>query len=272
VTVLTRRVTGKDQARWSPGNPSPEATRALAEAHAVVNLAGAPIADGRWTASRKAEILASRVETTRALAGAVRAAGHPVTFLSGSAVGYYGSTDDETPRTERSSAGTDFLADVCRAWEDAALGAGPAARVVLLRTGIVLSRDGGALPQLALPFRLFAGGPAGSGRQYMSWIHEQDWVAMVLWALTAPISGPMNLTAPEPVTNEAFCAALARALHRPSWLRAPAFALRLGLGEMADALILGGQRVVPRVALDGGYAFAHARVDDALAAIYTRRS
>lgn len=269
VTVLTRRVTGRNQARWSPGDPSPEATRALADADGIVNLTGSSIAEGRWTAARKAEILASRVDTTRALAAAVRSAGRPVAFLSGSAVGYYGCTDD-TPLTEHSPAGTDFLAGVCRAWEGEALEAGPEARIVLLRTGIVLSRRAGALPQLALPFRLFAGGPAGSGSQYMSWIHEQDWVSMAQWALTAPVSGPMNVTAPEPVTNEAFSAALGRALHRPSWLRAPAFALRLGLGEMADALILGGQRVMPRVALDGGFAFAHTRVDDALGAIYAR--
>ncbi len=270
MTVLTRRVTGRNQARWSPGDPSPEATRVLAGADAVVNLVGSSIAGGRWTANIKAEILSSRVEATRALAAEIRTSERPVTFLSGSAVGYYGCTDD-TPLTERSPGGTDFLADVCRAWEGEALEAGPNARVVLLRTGIVLSKEGGALPQLALPFRLFAGGPAGSGRQYMSWIHERDWVAMTLWALTAPVSGPMNLTAPEPVTNEVFSTAIGRALHRPSWLRAPASALRLGLGEMADALILGGQRVMPRVALDGGFTFAHVRVDDALSALYSRR-
>lgn len=270
VTILTRGAGGPDKARWSPADPSPEAARALAAADAVVNLAGSSIADGRWTASRKAGILASRVDTTRALAGAIRASGRPVTFLSGSAVGYYGCTDD-TPLTELSPAGTDFLANVCRAWEGEALAAGPAARVVLLRTGIVLSRHGGALPQLALPFRLFAGGPAGSGRQYMSWIHERDWVAMARWALTAPVSGPLNVTAPAPVTNEAFSTAIAHALHRPSWLRAPAFALRLGLGEMADALILGGQRVVPRVALDAGFTFTHVQLEDALASIYAGR-
>ncbi len=271
VTVLTRRVAAHGQARWSAGDPSPEATRALAAADAVVNLAGSSIAGGRWTESRKADIRASRVEATRALATAIRAAGRPVTFVSGSAVGYYGATAGDTTFDERSPSGADFLADVCRAWEHEALGAGAAARVVLLRTGIVLSRNGGALPPMALPFRFFAGGPTGSGRQYMSWVHEDDWVAMVRWALATPVSGPLNVTAPEPVTNAAFAAALGRALHRPSWLPAPAFALRLALGgEMADSLILGGQRVLPHAALGGGFTFAHADVDGALRAVYAR--
>lgn len=267
--MLTRRVTGRGQARWSAGDPSPEATRTLSTADAVVNLAGSSIAGGRWTGSRKADILTSRVDATRGLATAIRTAGHPVTFVSGSAVGYYGSTDHDTPLDERSPSGTDFLADVCRAWEHEALGAGAAARIVLVRTGIVLSRKGGALPPMAMPFRFFAGGPAGSGRQYMSWVHEDDWVAMVRWALAAPVSGPINVTAPEPVTNAAFATALGRALHRPSWLPAPAFALRLALGgEMADSLILGGQRVLPHAALGGGFSFAHADVDAALRAVY----
>ncbi len=267
VTVLTRGAAGPGEARWSAREASPEANQAIEQADAVVNLAGSSIAGGRWTARRKAEILSSRVDTTRRLASAIRATGRPVTFLSSSAIGYYGCTDD-TPLDEGSPAGTDFLAGVCRAWEDEARTAGDRARVILLRTGIVLSKQGGALPPLALPFRLFSGGPAGSGQQYMSWIHEADWVGMAVWALTAPVSGPLNATAPEPVTNRAFARALGQALHRPSWLPAPAFALRIVLGEMADALILGGQRVLPRVALDGGFRFTHTRVDDALRAIY----
>ena len=141
--------------------------------------------------------------------------------------------------------------------------------MVLLRTGLVLARDGGALRQLALPFHFFAGGPLGSGRQVMSWIHRDDWIAMVRWALANPgVSGPLNLTAPAPVTNRELATALGRALHRPSFLPAPAFALRLALGEMADAMILNGQRVLPRVAMNGGFAFKYASVDDALAEIY----
>ena len=141
--------------------------------------------------------------------------------------------------------------------------------MVLLRTGLVLARHGGALLQIALPFRFFAGGAIGSGRQYMSWIHLADWVGMVDWAMqTSHLSGPLNLTAPHPVTNAEFSRALGSALRRPSFLRAPAFALRLALGEMADSLLVGGQRVLPAKAQQLGYEFRYARVDEALRAIY----
>jgi uncharacterized protein len=141
--------------------------------------------------------------------------------------------------------------------------------VVLLRTGLVLARGGGALAQLALPFHFFAGGPMGSGRQVMSWIHRDDWIAMVRWLLADPsVGGPVNLTAPHPVTNREMAAAIGRALHRPSLLPAPAFALRLALGEMADAMILSGQRVLPRVAQSRDFAFRYETVDAALREIY----
>jgi hypothetical protein len=141
--------------------------------------------------------------------------------------------------------------------------------VVLVRSGVVLAREGGALPQLALPFRLFAGGPAGSGRQFVSWIHVDDWVAMVKWALATPsVKGPLNATAPTPVTNEEFSRTLGRVLGRPSWLKAPGIALRLVLGEMADALVLGGQRVLPEAAQKGGFVFRYPTLDVALEEIY----
>ena len=235
----------------------------------MVNLAGEPIAAGRWTAARKQAIHASRVEATRAVVAALKAAGaREATLFSGSAVGYYGTHGDE-PLDESSPAGTDFLATVCRDWEREARAAEANARVVLLRTGLVLAPGGGALQQLALPFHFFAGGPLGSGRQVMSWIHRDDWIAMVRWALAdASVSGPVNLTAPHPVTNREMADAIGRALHRPSFLPAPAFALRLALGEMADAMILSGQRVLPRVAQSRGFAFRYETVDEALREIY----
>ena len=171
--------------------------------------------------------------------------------------------------TEASAAGSDFLASVCKAWEAEALEAAPTTRVVLLRSGLVLAKEGGALPQLALPFRLFAGGPVGSGRQYMSWIHRDDWVSMVRWALTKnAVSGPLNLTAPAPVSNAQFAGALGRALHRPAVIPAPGVALRIALGEMADAMILSGQRVLPEKAQANGFGFKYPELESALAAIY----
>ena len=194
----------------------------------------------------------------------------PAAFLSASAVGYYGSRGDDE-LTEESAPGHDFLATVCRAWEAEALRAAGATRVVLLRTGLPLERSGGALPRIALPFRFLAGGPVGSGRQYWSWIHRDDWVAMTIWVLHASaVSGPLNLTAPTPVTNREFAAALGRVLKRPSSLPAPAFALRLLLGEMADALLLAGQRVIPAKAKAHGFRFRYAALEPALVAAWRR--
>lgn len=268
-TVLTRRPPrGPGEVQWNASPSLGAWATAFEGAGAVINLAGEPIAEGRWTAARKQTILASRVEATRAVVAALRAAGAPGTaLLSGSAVGYYGTHRDQ-PLDESSSAGHDFLASVCREWE-AEASAASSARVVLLRTGFVVARDGGALPRLALPFHFFAGGPLGSGRQVMSWIHRDDWVTMVVWALGHPtVQGPLNLTAPAPVTNRELAHAVGRALHRPSFMPAPALALRLLLGEMADALILNGQHVIPRVALDGGFAFRYQTIEDAMQAIY----
>ena len=269
VVVLTRRPTRDNEVRWSPQYAEGLWTSALDNAHAVINLAGASIAGGRWTTARKAAIRDSRIQATGALVKAIAALGQPPPiFISSSAVGYYGSRGDE-PVTETTAPGSDFLAHVCLDWEAAASQLSPAARVVLLRSGVVLARHGGALPQMALPFKLFAGGPAGSGRQFMSWIHLHDWVATVKWALASQhIAGPLNVTAPEPVTNEDFSRSLGRVLGRPAWLKAPSFALRLMLGEMADALILGGQRVLPAVAQQHGFAFQYPTLESALRQIY----
>ena len=272
VTVLTRRparATGEVQ--WNPTAGLDVWARSFEGAGAVINLAGEPIAGGRWTAARKRAILASRLEATSGAVAALRAAGTAgATLLSGSAIGYYGTPGD-APLDESSPPGRDFLATVCHEWEAEAREAD--ARVVLLRTGLVLARGGGALQQLALPFRLFAGGPLGSGRQVMSWIHREDWIAMVRWALAnSAVQGPLNLTAPAPVTNREMATALGRALRRPSFMPAPAVALRLALGEMADAMVLNGQRVLPRVAQSGGFTFKYASLDDALGEIYGSRT
>jgi uncharacterized protein (TIGR01777 family) len=238
-------------------------------ADAVINLAGSSIAAGRWTQARKNAILRSRVDATQALAKAIAAAPHPPSmFLSGSAIGYYGAQGD-TPLDEASPAGGDFLAGVCVEWEACAMAAARQSRVVLLRTGLVLDRNGGALPPIARPFRWGVGGPLGSGRQYMSWIYLQDWVGLVLWALERDsIVGPLNLTAPSPVTNNEFSRVLANELHRPAVLRAPAPALRFVLGEMADALLLGGQRVLPRKAEADGFTFRFDHLSPVLHALY----
>lgn len=270
VVVLTRHPTAEHEVRWSPGKDDSSWAPTLNGAAAVINLAGTSIASGRWTAARKASIRESRTQATRALVRAIVAAQQPPpVFLSASAVGYYGARGDD-PATEATPAGSDFLAEVCRDWEAIANEASNRSRVVVLRSGVVFAREGGALPQLVLPFKLFAGGPAGTGKQVVSWIHLHDWVAMVKWALaTATIEGPLNVTAPTPVTNEELSRAIGRVLGRPSFLRAPSFALRLVLGEMADALVLGGQRVIPEVARKNGFVFRYPTVESALKEIYS---
>jgi uncharacterized protein (TIGR01777 family) len=255
---------------WSPDGTIGAWAAEIDGAGAVVNLAGESIAGSRWSAAHKTRIRDSRIHATRSLVGAVRrAAAPPSAFVSGSAVGYYGALGDE-PVTEQHAAGRDFLASVCVQWEQEALrAASSGTRVVLVRTGLVLARDGGALPEMLLPFRLGAGGPVGSGRQYWPWIHRDDWVGMVRWALaTAAVDGPVNATAPNPVTNKEFARALGRALHRPAFMPAPSFALRLVLGEMADALLLSGQRALPAKAERLGFRFRFPRVEEALGDIF----
>ncbi|HEY1377432.1 MAG TPA: TIGR01777 family oxidoreductase [Gemmataceae bacterium] len=241
----------------------------IADCDAVVNLAGAGIFDKRWTAAYKATVRDSRVRATENLAAALtrqptRADGTPKVLVNGSATGYYGPHGDEE-LDETSPAGTDFLAGVCVAWEAAARAAESAGvRVALVRTGVVLDRAGGALKQLWLPFSLGAGGPVGSGKQYMSWIHHADEVGIILLALDHPEArGPINGTAPQPVTNKAFGRAFGRALGRPAVLPTPVFALRLLLGEVAD-VVTTGQRVLPRRAEALGYQFRYPDIDSAL--------
>lgn len=234
----------------------------------VVSLAGEPVIGRRWSDAQKARILDSRVRATRALAEAMRRSPRPPSvFVSASAIGFYGDRGDAEV-DESTSAGSGFLADVCRQWEAAAGLAPPSVRTVMLRIGIVLGDAGGSLGKMALPFRLGLGGRLGSGRQWTSWIHLDDVVGLVLRALDdEQLRGPVNGTAPEPVTNAELTRVMGRVLHRPAVLPVPAAALRLMLGEAA-CVLLEGQRVVPRRALSAGYAFRFTSLEPALRAIF----
>jgi hypothetical protein len=235
-------------------------------ADAVVHLAGASIADGRWSAARKNLLRTSRIEATRQLVESLGGLARPPRiFIGASAIGYFGDRGDES-LDERSAPGADFLAKLCEEWErEESLAAGFGARVVSLRTGIVLAKNGGALPRMALPFKFGAGGRLGSGRQWMSWIALRDVVGIAKFALANDaISGAIDAVSPEPMRNSDFTRALAEVMHRPALFPAPAFALRLALGGMADALLLSSQRVFPRRLAELGYVFAQTDLGAAL--------
>jgi uncharacterized protein (TIGR01777 family) len=233
----------------------------------VVNLAGAPIAGGLWTARRRALLLESRLGVTRALLGlCARLETKPATWINASAIGYYGARAGDEPVDESAPAGTGFQADLCRRWEEtAAQAAEHGVHVSALRFGVVLGRDGGALPQYALPLRLYAGTVLGSGRQWLSWIQLDDLLRLVLFVLDrGTLTGALNATSPEPMRNADFMAALAAALKRPLWpVRIPAPLVRAALGELAE-LFVDGQRVVPKRALELGFRFRHAELSGAL--------
>jgi uncharacterized protein (TIGR01777 family) len=269
VTRLVRRAPQRPgEVRWDPqmagGRIAPGALDGI---DAVVNLSGAPVAGGRWTQARKQLLRASRIQSTTALVSALtRAERRPSVLLSGSAVGWYGDTGDREV-DESAPAGAGFLADLVRDWEAAAQPARQAGlRVATLRSGIVLSRRGGMLGPLLPLFRLGLGARIGDGTQYISWISVTDHVAAVRYLLDhAEIDGPVNLTAPAPVTNTEFTADLARAVRRPALLRVPAPLVRAGLGELSGEL-LGSQRVLPGRLLAGGFAFSHPDLASALTA------
>jgi uncharacterized protein (TIGR01777 family) len=277
VTILTRRIETE-----LPGGSTIRAVEwnaretgawehCLDDADAVINLAGAPIADGRWTDARKELLSESRVLTTRLLVESLsRCPSKPRTLISASGIGYYGASGDRV-LDEDAARGQGFLPDLCLAWEAEALRAAEFdVRVVLLRTGMVLEQDGGALPKMLLPFRFFAGGPIMPGTQWVSWIHRRDHIGLIKWALTTPsISGPVNAVAPEAVTMKQFCGSIGRILHRPSWLPVPGFALRVALGELGT-LMTTGQRVNPAKALSGGYVFHYSTLEPALRAILAK--
>ena len=236
---------------------------------AVVNLNGASIAGGRWTPERKTILRSSRVDSTRVLVDALSHLRQPPrVFICASATGYYGNRGDEVLK-ETSGYGNDFLAILCRAWEgEAARAAGSGIRTVIARFGIVLAAEGGALSRMLTPFRLGAGGRLGSGKQWMSWIALQDAVKVLRAAIDdARWNGAVNLVSPEPVRNSDFTRVLASVLHRPAICPAPAFALRLALGEMADALLLSSQRVLPECLQQYGYAFRYENLEAALHAV-----
>ena len=279
VTLLTRR---REEAQRSCGSTVTAVEwngrevgaweHCLNGADAVINLAGAPIADAHWTDAYKRLLTESRVLTTRLLVEALsRQSSKPHTLISASGIGYYGASDDRR-LDEGAARGEGFLADLCLAWEAEALRAAEfGVRVVMLRTGMVLEQDGGALPKILLPFRLFAGGPIMPGTQWVSWIHRQDHIGLIQWALTTPsVSGPVNFVAPEPVTMNRFCEVIGRVLHRPSWLPVPGFALHMALGELGT-LMTTGQRVTPAKALAGGYIFRYPTLEQALRAIMTKK-
>ncbi|HEX6641711.1 MAG TPA: TIGR01777 family oxidoreductase [Thermoanaerobaculia bacterium] len=268
VAVLTRKAAhfrvgrplqwdGKTQGAWS---------EEVAGADVVINLAGENVGDGRWSEERKRRLVASRLDATGAIVAALRRdPSRERTLINASAVGYYGNRGDELV-DESSSRGDGFLAELVERWEAAAREAESFARLVLLRFGVVLHGSGGALKKMMLPFRFGAGGPVGNGEQWMSWIDRDDAVSMVLWAIDrASVRGVYNATSPQPVRNRDFARALGHAMHRPAILPAPAFALKLAFGQMAEEVLLGGQRVTPRRAEAEGFAFARPELERALA-------
>jgi uncharacterized protein len=251
--------------KWDP--TTGELGAAAVGADAVVNLAGASIADGRWTDERKKVLRGSRVDTTRALVIALaKMAARPRVLVSASAIGYYGNRGEEI-LTEASFTGNDFLSEVAREWElEAEKAEALGIRVVRTRFGVILAREGGALPQMARPFRFGVGGRIGSGQQWMSWVSLVDVVSVLRFALEdGSVRGAVNVVSPQPVRNAEFTVALAKALHRPALFPAPAFALRLILGEMADALLLASQRVVPAELEKLGYRFLQTDLANTLA-------
>lgn len=263
-----RRWDGQVDARlWNGRDPGPWVL-AVDGADAVVNLSGDSVAGGRWTPDRKLVLIKSRVDTTRALVAAIAAAADkPLVFVSASAVGFYG-TSPGRECAEDAPRGTDFLAALCGQWErDARDAEKSEVRVVSTRFGVVLGKGGGALSKMLTPFKLGVGGPLGSGRQPFPWVHLDDAVGAILFALDdAAVTGPVNVAGPEAVMNAQFTKALGRALHRPAFLPAPGFALKLALGEMSS-MLLGGQNAPPAKLLARGYKFRHPSLDGALADI-----
>jgi len=268
VRVLTRDVNAAKSKLPYPGLeffPQSKWADAVKGATGVVNLAGEPIAT-RWTPEHKAQIKASRVRTTQAVVDAIRSAPEgqrPKVLVSASAVGFYGNSQTAS-FVEDSPAGSDYLAEICKEWEAAAKGAEGVARTVVLRIGIVLAPEGGALGKMLPVFQIFAGGPLGSGRQWMSWIHRDDLVQLVIEALRNPAyAGVYNATAPKPVRMSELCSALGGIMGRPSWLPVPDFALQTLLGEGAT-VVLEGQRVLPQRTQAAGFSYKYSELGDAL--------
>ena len=270
VVRIVRSAPQSTDIQWDPamGLLDPEQ---LTKLDAIVHLAGAGIGDHRWSDEYKKQLVDSWIHGTKLLAEAIANLGTGITLISGSAVGYFGDRDDEV-LTESSDPGSGFLPELCRDWEAAADPAGAAGgRVILIRTGIVLSKAGGALKKMSPLFKAGIGGRLGSGRQWMSWISIDDEVRAIEHLLTTDFQGPINLTAPMPVRNTEFTKTLVHVLHRPGRLRAPSIGPRLLLGrELASVLLYEGQRALPEALLNDGYEFARSDLETALRAILDR--
>ncbi len=255
---------GQTQGAWTP---------ACEGAEAIMNLSGSPIADARWTEARKEQLLMSRLHSTRALLEAISSwKEKPHTCISASGIGFYGDRGEETVH-ESSEPGTGFLSTFCQAWESAVIeGEASGLRVIPVRIGMVLGRDGGALSKMTTPFRMFLGGPILPGTQYVSWIHQEDLSKLFLWLLTEQsVSGPINGVAPHPVTMKEFCTLLGKAMKRPSWFPVPGFILHILLGELASMLTT-GQRVLPQRALEKGFTFTYPTLKSAFHSLFAADS
>ena len=267
VVVLSRdpsKVRAGRGVAWSPRESGGAWRDEVASADVIINLAGENIGAGRWTAARRQRMIDSRVEATRALVDVMRAVPRARTFISASAVGYYGSRGDEE-LDERAGAGKGFLVDVTRRWEDEAHRADDVARVIILRFGVVLAADGGALAKMLLPFRLGVGGVIGSGTQWMPWVDRDDVIRFIEWSIDREDARAVyNVAAPSAVTNREFTKALASALHRPAIFPLPAFVLRIVFGEMADETLLTSERVVPARGVAEGFTFSYGDVESSL--------
>ncbi len=253
---------------WDPMSGLPPA-EAFDGIDAVIHLAGDPVASRRWNSEKKQAIRESRVQGTRNLVEALRRLqNRPPVLVSASAVGWYGSRGDQI-QDETAPAADDFLAEVCESWErEARAAADLGMRVAMVRVGVVLGKEGGAIEKMLMPFKLGVGGPLGNGKQWMPWIHVDDMAAMFVHAAEKPqVSGPINGVAPHSATNKEFTKALATALHRPAILPTPYFALRLMIGEFAQVLFA-SQRVVPKVAMDSGFQFRYPTIREAMEAIF----
>jgi len=261
-TEKARRILGPDikAVEWDGFSYGPWA-QFIEGAYAIINLAGENVASGRWTRAKMGQIFQSRIDATKAIAEAITVAGQkPGVLIQASAIGFYGCREE--PVDETAGKGEGFLADVCEKWEQA--GAAEI-RVVFIRTGLVLSRDGGVLLKMITPFKFFLGGYHGTRKQCVSWITIDDEVAAIKFLLESPrLSGAFNLATPNPVTMKEFARTIGQVLKRPCWLSIPALVLRLAAGKMADEMLLSGQRAIPNRLLKAGFKFAHPDINEAL--------
>jgi uncharacterized protein (TIGR01777 family) len=261
--IAVSRTPGRGRIGWS------ELDAAVDGADAVVNLAGEPVADARWTSARLEVLRSSRLDATARVTSAItRAARKPPVLVSGSAIGFYGTRTDDAVLAEGALPGDDPLAHITVAWEEAARPAASVTRVAWPRIGVVLGPGGGALEKLARPFRWFVGGPVGTGKQWVSWIHLDDAVRALLFAVdTEALAGPFNVTAPNPVTMDDLARALGAAMRRPAAMRVPGVALRIALGDGLAQMLLTGQRIAPGALTAAGFAFERPLIEQALAGI-----